>query len=175
MTSNAWACAGQFIFKPLQMGKKCHKIRKERTDSWESCRLPLCQQSAHEGSANLDFLKAGVISVEEIVRCKQYSVLRGFPEKVAAECSGDLPLLLGLCQKHWILFMKDVTHKFTFLLNSDNVTVSLLIWRVCWCLCYEYGARLKQQWVLAPCIRWGMGNRDLQAWLICKVLFLRGR
>lgn len=48
-----------FIFKALQMGKKYCKVRLEKTGSWEPCRLPLCQQSAPEGSGNLDFLKAG--------------------------------------------------------------------------------------------------------------------
>lgn len=62
------------------------QVKLEQTGSWEPCRLPLCQQSAHEGSGNLDFLKAGERnckghSFERIDRkdsCKIYLCIWGF-------------------------------------------------------------------------------------------------
>lgn len=71
----------------------------EQTGSWEPCRLPLCQQSAHEGSGNLDFLKAGERN------CKG-TVLRGLTGKIAAK-SASVP---GLCQNHRILLQGTSVH-----------------------------------------------------------------
>lgn len=70
------------------------------------CILQASAEEAHKVQKT-DFLKAGVLFVEEIHVGIQYSVLKGLPDRIATECL-EICFSICDCQNYWRLFLSEL-------------------------------------------------------------------